>query len=45
MCRDVVTLQALDREHLWYATANREDGAHLDVVARDCVIEIGSVHF
>jgi len=28
-------LQLLDHEPLHYATANREDGAHLNVVARD----------
>ena len=28
-------LQPLDREPLRYATANSEDGARLDVVARD----------
>jgi len=30
-------LQPLDHEPLWYATANREDGVRLDVVARDFV--------
>ena len=29
------TLKQLDREPLWYATANREDGTRLDVVAGD----------
>ena len=32
---DVGIEPALDSEPLWYATANREDGARLDVVARD----------
>ena len=38
VCCDVgvePTLQPLDHEHLQYATANREDDAHLDAVARD----------
>jgi len=38
VCCDVgvePALQPLDCEPLRYATANREDGAHLDVVARD----------
>ena len=38
VCSDVgiePALQPLDSEPLWYATANREDGARLDVVARD----------
>jgi len=38
VCSDVgiePPLQPLDNEPLHYATANREDGAHLDVVARD----------
>ena len=38
VCCDVgvePTLQRLDCEHLHYATANREDGARLDVDARD----------
>ena len=38
VCSDVgvePALQPLDREPLQYATANRENGAQLDVVARD----------
>jgi len=38
VCCDVgvePALQLLDHEPLHYATANKEDGAHLDVVARD----------
>ena len=38
VCSDVgiePTLQPLDSKPLWYATGNREDGARLDVVARD----------
>jgi len=35
--------QPLDREPLKHATANREDGVHLDVVARDFWGGIGGV--
>ena len=38
VCNDVgvePALQPLDCEPLQYATANREDGAYLDVVAKD----------
>ena len=38
VCSDVdvePALQSLDREPLQYATANQEDGAQLDAVARD----------
>ena len=38
VCTDVgiePALQPLDSKPLWYATANLEDGARLDVVARD----------
>ena len=47
VCCDVgvePALQPLDHEPLWHATANREDGAHLDIVARDFWGEIGSIH-
>jgi len=46
VCRNVgvePTLQPLDREPLQHATANREDGACLDVVARDFWGGIGSM--
>ena len=45
VCTDVgiePALQPLDSEPLWYATANREDSARLDVVAR---AQTGSMHF
>ena len=38
-------LLPLDHESLRYATANREDGARLDVVARDFGVGTGSMHF
>ena len=48
VCTDVgiePALQPLDSEPLQYATANREDGARLDVVARDFWVQIGSIFF
>ena len=38
-------LQPLDNEPLRLATANREDGSRLDVVARNFGVEIYSVRF
>ena len=46
VCCDVgvePALQPLDHEPLRYATANREDNARLDIVARDFGSTIGSV--
>jgi len=38
-------LQPVEGEPLQFATANIDDGARLDVVARTSGVKIGSVHF
>ena len=47
VCCDVgiePALQPLECEPPYFATAKKEDGAHLDVVARDFWVQIGSMN-